>query len=177
MAPHGPMSPRNAVAAGSWFLMREAELSMALASSITLSRAGGSLKVTWHLPASKTDPQALGTSRSHGCSCPSAGPASVSCPVHVLWDQLLFLQRSFPQKFKGRRNDFNVSTRTPSLPYSPTCAAKSARRRGWSRRSSKRAGGWESRQLAERGCQATLCVPRGRKAWPGSEWTCGPSSF
>ena len=129
-APHGPMSPRNAVVAGSWFLMREAELSMALASSITLSRAGGSLKVTWHLPASKTDPQALGTSRSHGCSCPSAGPASVSCPVHVLWDQLLFLQRSFPQRFKGRRNDFNVSTPNAELALFPDMHGKICEKEG-----------------------------------------------
>ena len=50
------------------------------------------------LPASKTDTQAFGASRSHRCGC-GQGAASPSCPFHAAWDQLLWLRRTFPTQF------------------------------------------------------------------------------
>ena len=92
----GPLSPRNAVIAGSWFLMREIELSTAAARSVTISMVNGKPTVRRCLPVSKTDWRALGVARSHGRSC--AAGLDKACPAHVLWDQLLYLQRRFPKR-------------------------------------------------------------------------------
>ena len=94
----GPVSPRNMIVAGSWFLMREIELSTAKAQSVTIDAAAVPPRVLWHLPVSKVDPKALGTSRVHGCACTSSGP-SAACPTHAIWDQLLYLAKTFPKSF------------------------------------------------------------------------------
>ena len=96
--PLGPLGPRNLIVAGSWFMMREIEVSLARANSVTIDASSSSPTVTWSLPVSKTDPGATGTSRLHGCSCPQGGVVA-SCPVHALWDQLLLLRRRFPSRF------------------------------------------------------------------------------
>ena len=63
-APGGPLSPRNAIVAGSCFLTREVELSTARACLVEI-QLKPSLHVTWCLPVSKTDQQALGGRRTH----------------------------------------------------------------------------------------------------------------
>jgi hypothetical protein len=86
---------------GAWFLTREVELSTARAALVELSDIDSKHpKVTWHLPASKTDPGAVGTSRTHGCSCGAS--VSAGCPVHAIWDQLLVLQRTFPHRWSEK---------------------------------------------------------------------------
>ena len=119
-APGGPVSSRNALVAGSWFLMREVELSLASASSVTLSWTGSTPSVSWRLPVSKTDPKALGTSRVHGCSCTSSSSPSTSCPAHAVWDQLLLLQRRFPRRFSGPSNAMGLRQPDRDLPLFPT---------------------------------------------------------
>ena len=69
----GPLGPRNAVVAGSWFLTREVELSAAPAATVEV-HLGPPLSVTWALPASKTDVVARGTVRRHGCACGGGRP-------------------------------------------------------------------------------------------------------
>ena len=97
--PGGPANPRNAMVVGSWFLLREVEVSTARAAHVTVTgtgeRPGAVATVT--LPVSKTDAQALGTTRSHRCAC--LGSASPGCPVHSLLDQLGWLQDAFPRSF------------------------------------------------------------------------------
>jgi hypothetical protein len=96
----GPVGPRNAVVAGSWFLTREIEISTARAALLELrGNHSGSPTMTWHLPATKTDPEAVGCARTHGCTC--VGGLSGRCPVHALWDQLLVLKRRFPAEWSS----------------------------------------------------------------------------
>ena len=52
---------------------------------------------TWHLPTSKSDPDALGMARSLTCNCHEFG--SAGCPVHVLWDHLAYLACCFPSRW------------------------------------------------------------------------------
>jgi hypothetical protein len=104
----GPIHPRNAIVGGAWLLAREVELSTARAALVELSTTGArGPTVTWHLPASKSDPEAIGTSRTHGCSCGAV--ASAGCPVHALWDQILVLQRRFPTRWsKAKGFDWSL---------------------------------------------------------------------
>ena len=68
--PGGPVWPRDTLLLGAWWLLRELELAFAQAQHLTFScGAGGLVDVTWLLPASKTDPRAIGVTRTHGCSC------------------------------------------------------------------------------------------------------------
>ena len=120
----GPVSPRNMVVAGSWFLTREIELSSARAQSVTVDSSCRPPRVHWHLPVSKADPKALGTSRVHGCSCPTSGPAA-SCPTHSLWDQLLFLAKKFPLSFEMVDGGVPKCV-DPELPLFPTEAGAMA---------------------------------------------------
>ena len=91
----GPVGPAAAVVAGSWFLTREVELSTTRAALIDfVVTAGGDVAVQWKLPASKSDQQALGVARTHGCAC--GGGAVAGCPYHALKNQIARLRRLFP---------------------------------------------------------------------------------
>ena len=125
----GPLCARNLVVVGSWFLCREVEISLALASSTSLERSTGSLRGHWRLPVSKTDPSGLGVSRYHVCVCPEHR-ASAACPVHCIWDQLLFLQRRFPERFSGETDAFGLRTPDASLPLFPNERGKHCDKRG-----------------------------------------------
>ena len=65
---NGPWKARNALVAGSWFMLREVELSAARAEDITFE-PGSKPNVRWLLPASKADAKAVGVTRCHGCLC------------------------------------------------------------------------------------------------------------
>jgi hypothetical protein len=84
----GPVGPAQLIIAGSFFMLRAVEASLALWQSITLD-PGRSL-ITWCLPASKTDPKALGKIRSWGCVCIDSEDAEVAalrCPYHAILRQ------------------------------------------------------------------------------------------
>ena len=85
LVPHGPIAPVDFIVAGSFFLLREVELAAAQYSHITMAPDFSS--VTWLLPTSKTDPRAVGISRSWDCTC-SIADFSGACPVHSLARQL-----------------------------------------------------------------------------------------
>ena len=55
--------------------------------------------VRWSLPASKTDTEARGVARAHGCSCSVGAPAS--CPFCAVVAQLARLQTLFPHRWAG----------------------------------------------------------------------------
>ena len=97
-------------------MTREIELSTTRACLIELVR-GDRPQATWHLPASKTDVAALGVARTHGCSCAPGRPPRPSCPAHAIWDQILLLQRKFPERWHG-----GVADR--DLPLFPTEAGE-----------------------------------------------------
>ena len=101
----GPCSPRNAIVVGSWWLLREVELATMRASLVDTSVSAEGLPViALTLPASKTDQLARGVARGHRCRCVDLA-AAFSCPAHAVLDQLLFLQRQFPEHWSGGRAD------------------------------------------------------------------------
>lgn len=86
----GPIGPAQMIIAGSFFMLREVEASLAVWQSITLD-PDRSL-ITWILPASKTDPKALGKTRSWGCVCTELESAETStvtarCPYRAILRQ------------------------------------------------------------------------------------------
>ena len=93
---------------GSWWLLREIELSTLRARLVTQARGdGGQRQAFITLPASKSDQAAHGIARGHRCHCIDGGPRQ-SCPVHVLRDQALFLRRQFPHRFLEGVPDWNL---------------------------------------------------------------------
>jgi hypothetical protein len=61
----GPHGPIHLALLATMFLLREVEVSNALISAWSFNVL--ELELTWHLPSSKSDSAALGTSRSWGC--------------------------------------------------------------------------------------------------------------
>ena len=66
-------------------MLREIEISYALVAHVAV--AENQLSATWLLPTSKTDPRALGVSRSWDCCC-HLRRLSLVCPVHALLRQI-----------------------------------------------------------------------------------------
>jgi len=113
----GPLAPRNMLVIGSWWMMRETELANTRALLAKVTAHGGTIgELT--LPATKTDAQALGATSAHGCTCGLGSPRA-DCPAHALWDQLLFLTKRFPSRFRQGVPD-------ASLPLFPTAAGTPA---------------------------------------------------
>jgi len=96
----GPVGPRNILVVGSYWMLREIELSSLRASLVEATLAADRTpRVLMHIPASKTDQAAVGAARSHGCGCSRGGPVSPGCPAHAAWDQLPHSQRRFPEQW------------------------------------------------------------------------------
>ena len=83
---------------GGWWLLREVELSTARAALVQVADLDkvGQATATLILPASKSDPMAFGSARTHRCRCRVA--PEPGCPVHAVADQLLLLRRTFPSR-------------------------------------------------------------------------------
>jgi hypothetical protein len=92
VVPRGPCGFTRALEIGSFHVLREIELSLALASSVAINLETS--EETFSLPASKTDPRAIGCCRTWGCVCD--GTHSTPCAYHAMLDQLSFLKRKFP---------------------------------------------------------------------------------
>ena len=88
--PEGPLAPGRACLLASWWLLREIEASHARMDHVSVDWS--KKQVDWQLPNSKTDPMALGTSRSHTCSCSAS--SEVLCPFHAMAAQLAFAATS-----------------------------------------------------------------------------------
>ena len=94
----GPVNPRASIIMGSWWMCRELELSSSRARLVELTGLDSTQpSARWHLPASKSDTEALGSARSLSCACASVGRPG--CPVHCMWDHLCFLAQRFPDRF------------------------------------------------------------------------------
>ena len=92
----GYCHPRRALTVGSWWLLREIELSHVLSVHVrVISSEGSPNQVELHLPVSKTDASAAGCFRTHQCSCD--GQCRDTCPVCAVIDQLTWLQEEFPR--------------------------------------------------------------------------------
>ena len=113
--PGGPCAPKRALICGVWWLAREMELSTARASLLSFRLCEERLVAAWCLPVSKTDQQALGVSRAHGCTC-LAPRLSQVCPAHAAWCQRAALRVWWP----GRHSEAGIPER--SLPLFPDSA-------------------------------------------------------
>ena len=80
----GPASPGRSTLVASWWLLREIEARHAKVSHVVFDYEVK--KADWKLPNSKTDHLALGTIRSHCCSCETT--LKSVCPYHALLDQV-----------------------------------------------------------------------------------------
>ena len=76
----GPEYLAQSTLLASWWLLREIEASSALRKHISIDR--DSLSVSWTLPCTKTDQQALGAVRTHRCACDFTSRSI--CPYHVM---------------------------------------------------------------------------------------------
>eukprot|EP00435_Cladocopium_sp_Y103_P044529 s39_g12.t1 len=84
--PEGPLVPGRSCLLASWWLLREIEASHAKISHIRLDWS--MKRAEFHLPNSKTDLLALGTSRAHSCSCQVSD--QYMCPFHLIAAQVAF---------------------------------------------------------------------------------------
>jgi hypothetical protein len=101
----GPVGSACAMVAGAWFLTREVELSTARACLVALEVSATAEKVVrWSLPASKTDTEAHGVARAHGCCC-TADSLVGACPFHAVKAQLERLRRLFPDRWSASGPD------------------------------------------------------------------------
>ena len=87
-----PFGTYALVCLGTWFLCREVELSGALARELVVSEQG--LRISFTLPASKTDSEGKGTVQHLDCLC----KITKHCPVHVLSEYLQQLEQHFVTK-------------------------------------------------------------------------------
>ena len=78
----GPVNPRAFGILGGFFLTREIEISLDLASHLTLST--DKREVAWNLPASKSDPHGIGEYRTWGCTCSGDTGPTQACPYQKL---------------------------------------------------------------------------------------------
>ena len=84
--PEGPLAPGRSTLLASWWLLREIEASHARVSHVSFDWS--KKEVSLKLPNSKTDFMALGTSRSHSCSCTVSTPQM--CPYHGMMAHVAF---------------------------------------------------------------------------------------
>ena len=82
LCPGGPISPKSFAVLGVFFMTREIEITCAGFSDLRMDEAQSEL--SWRLPVSKSDPRALGTTRTWGCVC--SGDRSIVCPLHAYTD-------------------------------------------------------------------------------------------
>ena len=105
----GPINPGCMFVLGSYFLLREIELSLALVANFQVVEGP---VVIWKLPASKTDPEAISVTREWGCLC--SRNSTSPCPAHFALRHLELL-----------RDRFCVDGRLPiDLPVFPTLAGE-----------------------------------------------------
>ena len=119
LVPHGPISPGALCILGTFFLTREIEISLALAKN--LYREGE--EIVWRLPASKTDPWALGKTRRWGCVCrKSEETVSTSSSVGVVdGDRRPCAFHAAVEHLAHLRTLFSIDGALPSeLPLFPT---------------------------------------------------------
>lgn len=103
----GPIGAWNLAVLGVFFILREIELSLSLASSVTLNFV--TKVVSWLLPSSKTDSAALTTTREWRCLCDAN--TIWLCPFHAAVRQMEFLKDTF-----GDEN----GALPPGLPFFPS---------------------------------------------------------
>ena len=85
--------PCGTACLGAWWMTRSIELTAAKVAHMVIDSK--SLKVHWSLPASKTDVQALGISRTHRCLCSTHPSLLMICPFHTALKYMELLSATF----------------------------------------------------------------------------------
>ena len=86
-----PLGGKLLLVAGAFFCAREIELSLALRCHLSVNPVAK--QVSWNLPCSKTDPWALGKTRTWDCVCD--GSLDVPCAFHALARHCTYLDQKF----------------------------------------------------------------------------------
>ena len=81
------MQPMHLALLSTLFLLREVESGTANISAWTFDHSDK--EISWNLPGSKTDPSALGTTRTWGCLCELK---DFACPYHLAAEHMQWLQ-------------------------------------------------------------------------------------
>ena len=87
----GPLWPKRFIIAGCWWLSREVEIGNARRCDIRLAGP----EAAWELPASKTNPAALGVVRTLLCTC-TGQQSDPICPSCTLKTQKQVVEARFP---------------------------------------------------------------------------------
>ena len=74
----GPVGMTDLLTLGTYFMARELEIACARCSHIHLDFLAA--EITWNMPVSKNDVQAVGTHRTWGCLCSAS--TTMGCPFH-----------------------------------------------------------------------------------------------
>ena len=85
------MQPMHLALLSTLFLLREVEAGTSNISAWTFDHSD--MEISWNLPGSKTDPMALGTTRTWGCLCELP---DFSCPYHLAKEHFHWLQQRWP---------------------------------------------------------------------------------
>ena len=83
----GPVQPMHLALLSTLFLLREVESGTANISAWSFDHVDK--EISWNLPGSKTDPLALGTTRTWGCLCELR---DFACPYHLAVEHIQWLR-------------------------------------------------------------------------------------
>ena len=75
----GPVGMTDLLTLGTYFMARELEIACARCNHIHLDLLAA--EITWNMPVSKNDVQAVGTHRTWGCLCSAS--TTMGCPFHA----------------------------------------------------------------------------------------------
>ena len=107
----GPVNSIAVVVLFTMFLLREIEGSLATKGHVTFDDAEQT--ISWRLPASKTDPTAMGCTRTWGCTCFTPSAPAQECPYHTMKHHVYLTE----QHFGSEATD-------PDFPLFPTVEGK-----------------------------------------------------
>ena len=89
----GPVNTKGLAVLCTMFMVRELEAALALRRHLDVDTKA--LLVTWELPVSKYDPNALGCKRTWGCSCWDPKHIHAGCPYHTALAHITILREWF----------------------------------------------------------------------------------
>ena len=86
VVPDGPRFPGRVFAVGTWWLLREVEVSLLRVGQVELLKSD--TVAVLDLAITKSDPEGRGFRRSHSCVCSAAARCGFSCPTCVVAAQV-----------------------------------------------------------------------------------------
>ena len=100
------------------FMVREIEGSLALRIHVAVNKMD--LTITWRLPVSKSDPEAIGSERTRGCACVDEAVIWDGCVYHAALSHLHVLDQMFGPV--GVDDDLPLFPQLSGQPISPETA-------------------------------------------------------